>query len=466
MSLLMDALKKAEEAKRAAGEGRTAETSATRKLELAPLETPATGTSPERLSRQPPSSASTLPELSLHIESVDADLAAVSTQRPDKHPPPKPAPAPSTHTAPKATNGGPKADSERAAVRNVFSAKQPAEPRSVLWIILPVSALIATCIGGYFWWQLQAVSRGSLAMPAQSASTVPAPVTPAPTASTSAPPIAPLAAQPAASPPSENAPVAVATPPAAATVPVAPVAKSDASTQPSAELADNARKPVRQAPPKPPRVAPETSQPESGGQFRLTRSQSTASQTLEQAYDALQAGRLDSAENAYERVLRGDAKNTDALLGLATIAAQRNDMERAHSYYLRALESDPNDPTAQAGVIQTRGQTDPAQSESRLKNALASQPDSPALLFALGNLYAREQRWGEAQQAYFRAYSTEPDNPDFIFNLAVSLDQLHQDKLAAQYYQMALNATDTAGQARAVGFDRDQARRRVQELLP
>ena len=172
------------------------------------------------------------------------------------------------------------------------------------------------------------------------------------------------------------------------------------------------------------------------------------------------------AQRAYEQVLRGDQKNTDALLGLATIAARRNDAERAHSYYLLALEANPNDPTAQAGAIQTRGQTDPAQAESRLKTALASQPDSPALLFALGNLYAREQRWGDAQQAYFRAYSTEPDNADFIFNLAVSLDRLHQDKLAAQYYQMALNAADASGSARAAGFDREQVLRRVQELLP
>lgn len=466
MSLLMDALKKAEEAKRAAGEGRTVGTPAPRELELAPLETPATETSPESLSRQPPSSASTLPELSLHIESVDADLAAVSTQRADKRPLPKPAPAPSSHAAPKSTNDSPKADTERAVVRNVFSAKQASEPRSALWIILPVSALIATGIGAYFWWQLQAVSRGSLAMPAQSASTVPAPVTPAPTASTSAPPTPPLAAQPAANPPAENAPAAAATLPAAAAVPEAPVARSDASVQPSAEFVDKARKPVRAAQQKSPPVGPETSPPESGGQFRLTRSQAAANLTLEQAYDALQAGHLDIAQRAYERVLRGDAKNTDALLGLATIAAQRNDAERAHSYYLRALESNPNDPTAQAGVIQTRGQTDPAQAESRLKNALAGQPDSPALLFALGNLYAREQRWGEAQQAYFRAYSTEPDNADFIFNLAVSLDQLHQDKLAAQYYQMALSAADASGSARAVGFDRDQVRHRIQELFP
>ncbi len=458
----MDALKKAEEAKRAAGEGRTAEVQKPRELELAPLENPATAPQPCRLPHHTqPSATSPLPELSLHIESVDAGLAAVSTQRPDKRPPPIPATAPASHTAPKATNGGAKTDAERAAVRNVFSAKQASEPRSALWIILPVSALMAMGIGAYFWWQLQAVSTGSLAVPAPTTAAKAAPATPAPPPlPTSTAPSTPVAAQPMLARPTADEPVVAATPTMAET---APAVKSDTAAQSSAE---GMRKPVRPAAQETTSAAPQTAQPEPERQFRLTRSQPAANMTLEQAYDALQAGRLDMAQRGYEQVLRGDPKNTDALLGLATIAARRNDAERAHSYYLLALEANPNDPTAQAGAIQTRGQTDPAQAESRLKTALASQPDSPALLFALGNLYAREQRWGDAQQAYFRAYSTEPDNADFIFNLAVSLDQLHQDKLAAQYYQMALNAADASGSARAAGFDREQVLRRVQELLP
>jgi Tfp pilus assembly protein PilF len=176
----------------------------------------------------------------------------------------------------------------------------------------------------------------------------------------------------------------------------------------------------------------------------------------------LQAGQLDEAQRNYEQVLRSDAKNTDALLGLATIAARRGQAEWAQAFYLRALESDPNDATAQAGLINSRGQADPGTSESRLKTALASQPDSSVLHFALGNLYARQSRWSEAQQSYFRAYSSEPDNADFIFNLAVSLDHLHQNKLAAQYYQMALNAAGAASPA----FDKNQVKNRVLELQP
>ena len=161
-------------------------------------------------------------------------------------------------------------------------------------------------------------------------------------------------------------------------------------------------------------------------------------------------------------VLRNDNKNIDALLGMATLAAHQGQNEWAQAYYLRALESDPNDPTAQAGLINIRGASNPGASESQLKTALASQPESSALYFALGNLYARQERWSEAQQAYFRAYSNEPNNADFIFNLAVSLDHLHQNKLAAQYYQMALNAAGTA----TPSFDKKQANARLLDLQP
>ncbi len=462
MSLLMDALKKADEAKRAAGEGRAAVTQAPQELELAPLEAKTAEAAAEDTLRQTsPSGVSPLPDLSLHIDSVDADLAAVSTGSTNKPRTQKPPSATPNNAMPKTTNSMPRDDSERAAVRNVFTAKQTTDTRSALWFILPVAGVVAIGMGAYFWWQLQAVSAGSLAQPRPMAANTTAhaqqaPATPAPSAPMPTEPPAQVTS--AASDPI----VLDATKPLPEPVPATPPASSNASAKSSPSPAATGNRADRPAPRTP---APAASPAAPDGAPHLTRSQPKQNPTLEQAYDALQAGQLDIAQRAYQQLLRGDAKSTDALLGLATIAARRGDAGRAHSYYLLALESNPNDPTAQAGVIQTRGQSDPAQSESRLRTALSSQPDSPALLFALGNLYAREQRWGEAQQAYFRAYSTEPDNADFIFNLAVSLDQLHQDRLAAQYYQMALNAAEAPGGSHA-GFDRSQVRKRIQELLP
>lgn len=475
MSLLMDALKKAEEAKRAAGENRTGETPAPAELELAPLDTPRIAPSVDVPAKQTaPASGSPLPELAMHIESVDAELAAVSTDNPARRPAFRPHASPASGAGARTTSATGtasafgRADTDRAAVRNAFSAKQTSEPRSALWFILPIGCLIAAGIGAYYWWQLQAVSSGSLAIPAPSAANAIAQNRPAPPVAPPAPPVPSNAAQPVA--PLAQAPVPAGEPPPATVArPVQSPTAVAATAKPDARASSDTNKgrdPIRSPQTKPAPAVPMPPSADSGNALRLTHNRPVSQPTIEQAYDALQAGHLEAAQRAYQQVLREDPKRTDALLGLATIAARQGNVERAHSYYLLALESDPNDPTAQAGVIQTRGQSDPAQSESRLKTALANQPDSPALLFALGNLYARELRWGEAQQAYFRAYSTEPDNADFIFNLAVSLDQLHQDRLAAQYYQMALNAADASGNPRAAGFDRAQVQKRIQELRP
>ena len=164
-----------------------------------------------------------------------------------------------------------------------------------------------------------------------------------------------------------------------------------------------------------------------------------------------------------------DAQRRAVLNRIRTIASntslvRQGRHDQAQAYYLRALEADPANAAAQAGLINGRGYADAGASESRLKSALDAQPESSALLFALGNLYARQARWSEAQQAYFRAYAAEPDNADIIFNLAVALDHLRQAKLAAQYYQMALDAARGSGASTL--FERDQARARIQELRP
>mgnify|MGYP003615669814 CR=1 FL=1 len=396
MSLLMEALKKAEEAKRRAGEG---------------------GESPE-LTLEPltaqNAAASPLPDLAQHFATVDADLASIPTDAPPRRRPGAPTPPESNAQA--AREGA-----ERATVRNAFAAKEtpPARPR--LGLLLGAGTLALLAIGGYFWWQLQSMS------PPQplAARPVPAPAAPQALPAKAAPLPTPMPA------PALNAP----TPQAAATSP----SQGNISAPPTA------------------RPAP------AGNALQLSRGDQPS--TIERAYDALQAGRLDEAGSLYESVLRGDRKNTDALLGLASIANRRGQNERAQALYQKALESDPHHPAAQAGVISTRGQADPGMSESRLKTALAAQPEAPALLFALGNLYARQQRWSEAQQTYFRAYAGEPDNADFIFNLAVSLDQLRQSRLAAQYYRMALEVSEAPG-ARAAAFDRQTTRQRLAELAP
>ncbi|HEY6966512.1 MAG TPA: tetratricopeptide repeat protein, partial [Burkholderiales bacterium] len=178
-------------------------------------------------------------------------------------------------------------------------------------------------------------------------------------------------------------------------------------------------------------------------------------------YAAYQAGDLAKARENYQQALRDEPANRDALLGLAAVEMRAQRYDLADSYYQRILQADPRDPHAQAGMIALRGQQlDPVQVESRMKSLIAADRNATVLNFTLGNQYAQQGRWPEAQQAYFKAFAADPDNPDFAFNLAVSLDQLHQSSLALEYYRRAL----TLAQKRTASFSLDTARTRVQQL--
>ncbi|MFN3397096.1 MAG: tetratricopeptide repeat protein [Sulfurimicrobium sp.] len=187
--------------------------------------------------------------------------------------------------------------------------------------------------------------------------------------------------------------------------------------------------------------------------------QSEINPDLAQGYQSLQDGQMDAAKMHYQRVLRQEPRNVDALLGMAAVEAHANDMSEAGKLYLRALEAEPGNTYAQAGLLNLLGGSDPAGSEAKLKQLLAENP-AGFLYFALGNLYAAQGRWPEAQQAYFQAYHLESGNPDYAFNLAVSLEHINQPKPALTYYQRAL----ALQRQRGADFERATAEARIAQL--
>ena len=81
---------------------------------------------------------------------------------------------------------------------------------------------------------------------------------------------------------------------------------------------------------------------------------------------------------------------------------------------------------------------DPARAESRLKALLRIEPEAAHLHFSLGNLYAAQSRWPEAQQSWFSAYHLDRGNADHAYNLAVGHDHLSQSRNALDLYREAL----------------------------
>jgi tetratricopeptide (TPR) repeat protein len=421
----MEALRKAEEQKRK-GEAEGQEDPSTG-LALEPLHPPVAEA--EAPAVTPPNAATghtSLPELPSRLEDLDEQFMAHAA---------KPAPKPRAEppAPPREVTPPPRAEDTQAArenARNLFEAKQPASNNRSFAITAGVLGLVgAIAIGGYFWWQLQ--PKGGLGA------------------------VRPLAATPAPPPPAPAAPVAAAPEPIA-------VAPAPTFAPPAAGQGDDRETDDIPAPP-PPRPAPrpaEPAAPQPASPVRLAATVQKPDPLPEQAWQAFNNGELELARTAWQKVLANDPRNANALHGLAAVAQKRQQPDEAAEYYLRALEADPKDALALAALTTLRVPTDALQTESRLKTLLAEQPDSPWLNFALGNLYARGTRWAEAQQAYFRAHAADPANADYLFNLAVSLDQLRQPRLAIQYYQRALDASV----AKPAGFDAAQVATRLKIL--
>jgi tetratricopeptide (TPR) repeat protein len=424
MSLLLDALKKAEQARQDAQRGEPRGEDSARQAKAPPAESGARVLTRDRL-----------PDISRPIEIRDDDLVERATQPAEER-----GPGP----------GGDGSEAERSAARMVFEAKLPfREPDPHLPFRITLAALGLFTAGAvvYFWLQLKL---------------------PAPLVNPNPPRPAGELQSGAAQPPGA-APVARETPPA----PRAPEVRSAAPVREAMARVAATAAPARPAPASvAPAVAPPTSR--AGGSVaepsaampddavrRASRAEPAIHPLVAAGYEAYQVGNLAAAREAYERALREQPDNRDALLGLAAVEMRLGHAQAAEDLYARRLQADPRDPHAQAGLIALRGGlADPVAAETRIKTLLAANPESHALYFALGNQYAQQGRWAEAQQAYSRAYGADTENADFAYNLAVSLDHLRQAKIALGYYRRAIELASK----RVVAFDTQAAKARVQEL--
>lgn len=308
--------------------------------------------------------------------------------------------------------------------------------------LVPATALLAAIValgyGVYLYFELQ--PPDVVAVPTRSApvsSVEPIAITPVPSQT--------LATTPLPSP---------SVPAPAETLAPAPAVPAPSLTTPSSAPRQGAEPAETRADLAPARAARTEPQPrEATPTYSL---QTSSNNVLNQAYDAYQRGQLDEAQRLYSQAAARE-RSVDALLGLAAIAGIRNRDEEAVRLYREVLDRDPHNASAQAALLDLLGNTDRQATESRLKSLIDRAP-SASLYQTLGNLYVEQNRWGDAQIAYFEAFRIAPSNADYAFNLAVSLDRLQQTQAALGYYEKALAL---GGHSR---FDRAQAELRIRQI--
>ena len=398
MSLLMDALRRAEAEKRAAAarDAPTLEEALPEHFDLR-LEP-----EPERVSARASSTRGPgAHELERVLDMGSDDPTLADEFMLDARPVP---PAPDL-----ATLGRP----ERVTPQTVFAAgRQPVMSRQTL--VLAAAALLGVASLGVLSWRMLGEPQATM------------PVAAIPAAPTAPPPgWEELPADDAAQP----VPV---TEPAAATMAI-PTRAAARTGSLAAEVRDS--QPVSATPIE----APEIRAPSAADAIVISRTPPEATQVstrLADAYAAWQSGELAIARSGYEKVLATSPRSVDAHLGLGAIALRENQPGAARSHYARALELAPGNAVATAAIFLI----DAGEGDAKAAERLARLPDAadPYVQFALGNHHARGGRWADAQRAYFAACEGAPGNADYAFNLAVSLDQLGQRAAARAWYARAL----------------------------
>jgi tetratricopeptide (TPR) repeat protein len=188
------------------------------------------------------------------------------------------------------------------------------------------------------------------------------------------------------------------------------------------------------------------------------------------AWDYARADAYEDAIFAYEEVLHSDPQFKAALMGLGVIYTEMGETETALGYYEKALEVEPGDPVAirsLAGHYQEKADelktklaaagSDAAQDslQAQMMAALSkaavyyengvenSTDNSIEFQRQLGNMWYSHKVWDKAVPVYRDLLQTDPENLNYNFSLAVSLDRTGKKAESLEYYRNVLDIDPT-----------------------
>lgn len=190
----------------------------------------------------------------------------------------------------------------------------------------------------------------------------------------------------------------------------------------------------------------------------------TGMDELDLAYQELVRGNLSTAERRYRDLLAKDRLNPDIWTGLGAVLMRQSKPEEAESLFRRAQELNPTDPYARAMLLSLSRSPDAYKDTqySTLANNASSSSSQAAVFALLAAEHATAKRWNEAQQAFFNALTADPGNPDYAFNLAVTLEHMRQPRLAYDFYRQAIEFA----KSKRPSFDLSRAQSRLSALKP
>jgi tetratricopeptide (TPR) repeat protein len=337
-------------------------------------------------------------------------------------------------------------DGSAQSAQVVFQAKTSAaaEPRSkgMFFATIGAISIVLAAAGAYVWYSVTAL-------------------TPKPSVATRPRPIGPPAGTPPAGMPAPDAAFAAAMDSGREPLPSAPLPPAESQPKPAEPQPKPVVAKVAPAEDVVSRLLREPAAP--AAPVRLDRSTDAPRRVpveVSAGYESLRQGNFAAARRNYAAAIANDPTNVDAHLGLATVEARSGNRAEASMEYRRVLDLDSRNSTALAALAALAEYSRPEALEAQLRADLMRLPDSSALHYTLGNLLSGQSRWQEAQAEYYEAHRLDPGAADVMYNLAVSLDNVGQVRLAADFYARALDAR----KAQPSQFDAAAAARRLAQI--
>ena len=121
------------------------------------------------------------------------------------------------------------------------------------------------------------------------------------------------------------------------------------------------------------------------------------------------------------------------------IYSHENNQQEARRLYERVLFIDDANTVAQLGLLHTYQEDESFERTSVLQELSSKYPENSQIAISLGHELGKQAKWLDAQKAYFKAFSLDPSNAIYAYNLAVSLDQLEKYSAAKSFYDKALD---------------------------
>lgn len=165
---------------------------------------------------------------------------------------------------------------------------------------------------------------------------------------------------------------------------------------------------------------------------------------------AHQRGDYPAAARAYQTAVEQDPRFVEAMVNLALVALDQNDLESAERWLADAYRTEPDYPkiaSAEGLLALARGDADRA--VLYFERAGVSAPRDPEVLTNLGAAFLAQRRPADAVEVLEDALENHAGHGATVVNLALALDQLGEHDRARHYYQRFLKVSSYSDPDRA-----------------